>query len=170
MFTTVKIKFSISAHTYGHTHLQLSPSGWHCVIWHIHFLGWICLQCCRGSHKPHWGIPANPWMMSLSKHTLWTANKSQLRKSVLLITVLFFWWWWFFSTEVWTNLIEPLGVWLQNECDPVFFHCTPTSVSLVFPFGPALNYVTLHRAMYPKPCPQGHQVCPCQYSVTSALL
>ncbi len=66
-FTAVEIKFSIPAHTdthphththtytHTHTHLQLSPSGWHCVIWHIHFLGWVCLQCCRGSHKPPLG-------------------------------------------------------------------------------------------------------------------
>lgn len=121
-FTAVEIKFATSAHTRTRTHLQLFPSGWHCVIWHIHFLGWVCFQCCRGSHKPHRGIPANPRMMSLWKHTHWTANKSRLCKSVLLTTVLFFDWCWFFSTEVWTNFIEP--VWLQKERVLVFSHRT----------------------------------------------
>lgn len=90
VLAVVGIKFSISSRkhkdTHNHTHLQLSPSGWDCVIWHIHFLGRVCLRHCRGSRNPHRGIPANPWMMSLSKHTCRTANKSRLWKSVSLIT------------------------------------------------------------------------------------
>lgn len=90
VLSVVEIKFSISSRkhkdTHNCTHLQLSPSGWDCVIWHIHFLGWVCLRCCRGSHNPHRGILAIPWMMSLSKHTRWTANKSRSWKRVSLIT------------------------------------------------------------------------------------
>lgn len=170
-FTAVEIKSSFSAHihTHTHSHLQLSPSGWHCVIWHIHFLGWVCLPCCRGSHKPHRGIPANPWMMSLWKHTRWTdldcgkVSRSQLshfstggdschRKFGLISSSLQ-------VPDCWRSL-TPFFLSLHHT----------TALSMVFPFGPPLNYVALHRAMYPKPCPRGHQVYPCQYSVTSALL
>lgn len=62
--------------THAHTHLQLPPSGWRCVIWHIHFQGWVCLRRCRGSCKPPSGYSANPGRVSLRKHTRWNANKS----------------------------------------------------------------------------------------------
>lgn len=164
VLSVVEIKFSISSRkhkdTHNCTHLQLSPSGWDCVIWHIHFLGWVCLRCCRGSHNPHRGILAIPWMMSLSKHTRWTANKSRSWKRVSLITA--------------PPLSHPFP--FSPSCDSCHrkfglissslqvTECrgslTPFFLLLQFPwsspFGPWLNYVALHRAMYPKLCPWGH--------------
>lgn len=136
MFAAIEIKFPISADTYrtdghpwtlshthahthtnidthtdSHTHLLLSPSGWHCVIWHIHFLGWVCLQCCRGSHKPPSGYSSQSLNdVTFETHSvkckqISTAEECLARSCPIFLQVTIF-----VTKEVGTNFIEPSGV------------------------------------------------------------
>lgn len=178
MLTAVQIKSSpLVLSPTSLPHLQHTPSGRHCVIWHIHFLAWVSPSPVL-SRLPQTSSENSSQFFFPKRATDWTAHRSGLPAYVTHS----------FATPrrasppqmcFLTSSVEPSSLWEQMVFDLVLSSCTtplhiPWSFSLVrliikWPFtGPFIPNPGLPSPRPPPaPAPRVHRR---QRSVASARL